>query len=253
MRYAFVAAVLVGAVAASPAWSPPAYGGQDEGSWGSSAPAEGQTTVVTVTSCAATVTDCPAGSPSAPGYPATTPATEAPPAAETPYSPEESSPVESAPPAGETPYSPEQPPVYGGETPSASAPPAGETPYSPEQPPVYGGESSAPAPSAPVESAPPAGETPYSPEQPPASAPVESAPPAGETPYSPVGGEAPPAYGTGLPSYPAGNGTWGPNPTASGAPSASQNYPVQQTGNTASGLKAGSFLAGCGAIAALLL
>ena len=68
----------------------------------------------------------------------------------------------------------------------------------------------------------------------------------------------PPAYPSGPaapPAYPVpGNGTWGaPSGTASGAPSGSQGYPVQQTGNTAAGVKAGSFLAGCGALAALLL
>lgn len=155
MQYALIAAALVGAVAAAPGWAPPAYGGSDEGSWGSASTVD-HTTVITVTSCAAEVTNCPANSPTT--YAVTTPSSEVPPPAYTP----ETTPVEATTPA-ETPYSPVTtseseyaPPAYG--SPSAPASESASTPVSPEQPTGY---ESAPVESAPVESAPPAAETPY--------------------------------------------------------------------------------------------
>lgn len=150
MRYALIATALVGAVAASPAWAPPAYGGHDDGSWGSASTVD-QTTVVTVTSCGPEVTNCPANQPT--GYPATTPA--------------ETYPVESTPVAS-TPYSPVTtsegswgPPAYG--SPSAPASVPASSPYSPEQPPASYPVESVPPPAAtyPASSAPPPASSPY--------------------------------------------------------------------------------------------
>ena len=75
MKYSIVAAALFSSVLAAPGWGPPGEYGND-GSWGTSTVEV--TTEVTVTSCAAYVTDCPAGTsaapassvPAAPSYPA---------------------------------------------------------------------------------------------------------------------------------------------------------------------------------------
>jgi hypothetical protein len=62
MKYAFAAAALIASVSATPAWAPPA--GYSQG--GAVTSTVEITTEVTVTSCAATVTNCPGNG----GYPA---------------------------------------------------------------------------------------------------------------------------------------------------------------------------------------
>ena len=126
MRYAFVAASLVAAVAAAPGWGPPAsYGSSGWGVEGTST--IDVTTIDTITSCGPEVTNCPANSVTT--VPVTSAITTTAPAVPTGYttsavetSPVETSPVETSPVApASTSYisvesSPVAPTVYSSET-----------------------------------------------------------------------------------------------------------------------------------------